>query len=74
MVTTALYEKKVTFKQLVSNWAAAYLGNLVGSLAMVSMVQATGILVNNALPAALAAAKMSLSWETAFMRGVLCNV
>eukprot|EP00798_Chlamydomonas_sp_ICE-L_P018339 gene18339-24803_t len=72
-VTAAHLEGKASLKDLGKNWAMSYLGNFVGSLAMVGAVLATGLLVGNPMPAAMATAKCSLTFTQAVVRGILCN-
>jgi formate/nitrite transporter FocA (FNT family) len=57
---------------------AAPQGNLLGSLALVGLVVASGVFASPAVPShatalAVAAAKTGLSFKAAFARGVLCN-
>jgi len=72
-VTCALYEKKVTFGQLLKNWFFSYAGNLVGSLLMVCAVGMTGLLTTNPLPVTVAEAKAGLPLVTCIVRAILCN-
>lgn len=72
-VTTALYEKKASARDLIKNWSMSYLGNFLGSLFMVAMVVSTGLLASSAVPANMAVAKTSIPWMQALTRGVLCN-
>lgn len=61
-VTTALYEKKASARDLIKNWSMSYLGNFLGSLFMVAMVVSTGLLASSAVPANMAVAKTSIPW------------
>ena len=55
-------------------WIAVYLANLVGAVAVALLVTGCGVLDGIAEAAiATAAGKASLSFGTAFLRGVLCN-
>ncbi|KXZ49556.1 hypothetical protein GPECTOR_20g410 [Gonium pectorale] len=72
-VAAAVMEKKASVKDLLKNWTFSYLGNLVGSLAMVGLVAATGLLATSAVPANMAVAKTSLTFGQALVRGLLCN-
>lgn len=77
-MTVAMAEGKATFGQLAKNWFWSYLGNLLGSLALVGLVVASGVFASPAVPShatalAVAAAKTGLSFKAAFARGVLCN-
>ncbi|GFR51552.1 hypothetical protein Agub_g13971 [Astrephomene gubernaculifera] len=75
LVTAAVLENKATVQGLLKNWSCSYLGNLVGSLAMVAVVSATGLLPVSptGVAASMAVAKSSLPFGQAFVRGVLCN-
>jgi formate/nitrite transporter FocA (FNT family) len=44
----------------VKNWTWSYLGNLVGSLLMVVLVAATGLLAASPVPANMAVAKTAI--------------
>ena len=55
-------------------WIAVYLANLVGAVAVALLVTGCGVLDGIAEAAiATAAGKASLSFGTAFLRGILCN-
>lgn len=69
----AIYEKKTDFGGLMHNWFWSYLGNFVGSLAMVAAVVATGVFAGNTIVPGIAVTKSTLPWATAFARSVLCN-
>jgi len=73
LVPTAVYEKKATWGGLAKNWFWSYIGNFIGSLLMVGLVVASGLLAGNQMPANMAVAKTSLPWAQAFFRGILCN-
>ena len=70
--------KKVTTAALLRNWALVYAGNLIGALAMVGMAHWSGFLhmggdAVGATAVKIAAAKVNLPPDVAFVRGVLCN-
>ena len=78
MVMTGYLEKKVTGKQLLSNWFWVYLFNFVGSLLVVFLFYYSGIWKANggaigARAVNVAAAKASLPWVEALFRGIFCN-
>ena len=56
MLPVAWYEGKVSQLQVLRNWALAYSGNLLGSLALVGLVVASGV-----FPEATAAGHMALA-------------
>jgi len=73
LVTAAVMEGKTTKKDLVKNWVASYAGNFAGSLLLAYLVFKSGTL--GALPGsvAIATAKCSMPFATAFVRGIMCN-
>eukprot|EP01026_Neomeris_dumetosa_P058134 TRINITY_DN53918_c0_g1_i4.p2 TRINITY_DN53918_c0_g1~~TRINITY_DN53918_c0_g1_i4.p2 ORF type:complete len:325 (-),score=55.30 TRINITY_DN53918_c0_g1_i4:427-1401(-) len=73
LVTAAVYEGKANLGQLVKSWVVSYGANFLGSLFVVYMVAATGLLATAGAPKAMAVAKTSLTFGQAFVRGVLCN-
>ncbi len=74
-----LLEKRIHIVELLRSWAVVYLGNLAGSLLVAAAFvysHAAG-LYNGQLAQTLvntAAAKTSLSFSDAFLRGILCNI
>mmetsp|Transcript_41883 Transcript_41883/g.75482 ORF Transcript_41883/g.75482 Transcript_41883/m.75482 type:complete len:313 (-) Transcript_41883:214-1152(-) len=73
LVTAAVMEGKTTKKNLIKNWVASYAGNFVGSLFLAYLAFKSGTLGNAPACAAIATAKCSLPFSTAFVRGILCN-
>ena len=70
--------KKVSTLAVGRNWALVYIGNLLGAFAMVTMAYWSGFLHlgGDAVAATaikIATAKVSLSADVAFVRGILCN-
>jgi formate/nitrite transporter len=79
LLAMAWAEGRVGTRALLRNWTVVGLGNLVGAggLALLVLLADTasvngGLLARKAVE--LAAAKAALSWDVAFVRGVLCNV
>lgn len=71
-------DRKVSSAALLRSWVFVFLGNLIGALGMVVMAYMAGLLTLGGDAVAvtaikIAAAKVNLSFEVAFMRGVLCN-
>lgn len=58
----AVYEGKATIGGLIKNWVFSYAGNLLGSLAFVAAVAASGILADATMPVKMATMKTSLTW------------
>lgn len=73
LLAAAFLEKKISLPSVLKNWALSYAGNLVGSLAMVFFVIASGTLGAGPQAVSAAVAKTSLSFHQAFFRGLLCN-
>jgi nitrite transporter NirC len=69
-------EKKVTWGDCTRVWAMAFIGNLIGSVALAAVFKATG-LINDGVQAFIlnsSTAKMSLTLPQLLTRGVLCNI
>ena len=73
LVTAACMEGKTSKADLIKNWVASYAGNFVGSLFLAYLAYKSGTLGSAPASAAIATAKCSLPFETAFVRGILCN-
>ncbi|WP_322795245.1 formate/nitrite transporter family protein [Tepidiforma sp.] len=76
VMTVGALRGAVPVSSLAGTWAVSLAGNLAGSLALAWLVAQSGAL--GAAPQAdfiqkIAAAKMTLSFEDAFFRGILCN-
>lgn len=65
----------ITGGRTMGSWAVVYCGNLIGSIVIAFVVVRCGVL-DSIAPAAIAtaAAKASLPFGAAFLRGVLCNL
>lgn len=76
LMTLALMNNKITAGQMVKNWCVVWLGNLVGSLALVLIVYYGGVLGGDAATKAIGIAegKATLDVMTMILRGILCNV
>ncbi|HMM21223.1 MAG TPA: formate/nitrite transporter family protein [Selenomonadales bacterium] len=71
-------EKKVSPALLLRNWWWVYLGNLLGSILLAGMMDASGLwsynhFLHGGYVLKLAVAKVNLSFSEAFFRGILCN-
>lgn len=76
LIILAVLEKKVRVLQMLKNWCLVYLGNLIGSLliAVLFVYSHTPDLYSAGLAQNLVntgAAKISLSFPDAFLRGIL---
>merc|ERR1719296_369969 len=66
-------EGKTTLPEIAKNWVASYAGNFVGSLFLAFLAFKSGTLGSAPASVAIATAKCSLPFSTAFVRGILCN-
>jgi formate/nitrite transporter len=78
LMVAGFLEKKVSLKQVFNNWGWVYLFNFIGSLAVVLLFYYSGLWKANGAAVGLkaintAGAKVSLSWQEAFFRGIFCN-
>jgi len=73
LVTMALLEGRANTGQLIKSWTSSYAGNFVGSLLMAFLVVAGNTLSGGGASIAVSAAKTSLTFTQAFVRGILCN-
>lgn len=76
LMTLALMDKKITTAQMLKNWALVYIGNLIGSLLLAFLLAKSGLLADAAgeRAMAIAAAKTSMPFMSALIRGILCNM
>ena len=78
LMLVALFDKKITFKELIRAWIIVYLGNLVGSILVALLVFKSGQLASDGALVAqrtilTANAKVNLSFSKAVVLGILCN-
>ncbi len=78
LIAMAWASRLVSTMSLLRSWALAYLGNVIGCLLTVWLVvwADIGRLADGAVGQTLveiAEAKLRLSWDVAFARGILCN-
>jgi formate/nitrite transporter len=73
LVAASVMEGKTTKSELTKSWVASYAGNFVGSLLLAFLAFKSGTLGHAPASAAIATAKCSLPFQTAFVRGILCN-
>ncbi len=71
-------QRKVSTRALGQNWVLVYMGNLVGALGMALMANWSGFMhlggdAVGATAIKIAAGKVNLPFDVAFIRGVLCN-
>ena len=78
LLTIPLLERKITWGGMLKSWVVIYLGNLLGGLLLAALVVLghTPDLFGRELAVSIlsaAAAKCSLGFGDAFVRGILCN-
>jgi len=78
LLTLGFASRKIPGPAVLRNWSISYLGNFLGALGMAFLAHRSGFMEmgGNAVAAtaiSIAEAKVALSFETAFVRGVLCN-
>jgi formate/nitrite transporter len=78
LIVMAWASRWVSTAALLRNWALVYLGNLAGALGTAALVHLSGTLslgdgAVGQTSMAIATAKVSLSPDQAFFRGILCN-
>ncbi len=78
LIVMGFISRVVTFKQLMRNWAIVYIGNFIGSLAVVYLFYYTNIwemgdFAYGAKAVAIAASKVNLTFAEGLTRGILCN-
>jgi nitrite transporter NirC len=76
VLTVGALTGRAGWLQLVNLWGWSYLGNLVGSLILALLIAHSGALGGDpqrGFVETVAAGKMNLSFEAAFVRGILAN-
>ena len=78
LMTFSLFEKKITFLELLKSWAVVYVGNFIGAIIIVGLIFATGASHNCAdavgfMTLNTATTKTNLTFIQAFTSGILCN-
>jgi len=79
LMVMGCYSGKFKVRRMLRGWLFVFLGNLVGSLAIVSLVHFSGHWLGNsgaigAKALAIANGKVNLSFVQAFTSGMLCNI
>ena len=79
LLVIAWASRRITTRELITNWIIVYLANFVGALGLVILVVLSHHwqMNNNAVginAVKIAAAKAALPFFDAFFRGVLCNI
>ncbi len=77
LIVMAWADRQISSCALLRNWALVFAANFAGSVAMAVAVAWSGIMAHPALTATIirvAEAKVAITADDAFIRGVLCNV
>ena len=78
LLVMAYVDKKITFAQLLRNWGVVFIGNFIGSLAIVALIYLSDHWGSEsarvgAKALLIANAKVGLPFMQALVRGILCN-
>ena len=76
LLTLALLDRKITAGQMLRNWVVVYIGNLTGAVLLAFLLAKSGLFSGAAgeRAMAVAAAKVSMTFGSALIRGILCNI
>ncbi len=79
LILVAVLDKKVKFTAMLANWVLIWVGNLVGALLLVLVINGAGGLTAGgnmvgAISLKIAAGKAGMSFGAAFCSGILCNI
>ncbi|MBQ6456203.1 MAG: formate/nitrite transporter family protein [Mogibacterium sp.] len=76
LLTLALMDRKITGGRMMKNWVVVYIGNLIGSVILAFLLAKSGLFADAAgeRAMAVAAAKTSIPFMPALIRGVFCNI
>jgi len=76
LIVMAWIDRHISTMSLLRNWLLVYAGNLAGALVMVLLAYYAGLMEGEMGKTAvnIANAKVSLDFNEAFLRGVLCNM
>ena len=79
LIVMAYVSRKITLGQLLRNWGIVFVGNLVGSLIIVSLIALSGQWTAGGAEVGVKAlmianAKVNLTFWQAISRGILCNI
>lgn len=77
LLTLALFNKKISLKNLLRNWTFLWLGNFIGSIAAAALAITAGLYKSEAIHSVaihMAEHKAILSFSQAIASGFFCNV
>ena len=72
----ALADRKISLKQLLTNWIVVYLGNFAGALFLSALLAGSGLYGGSLgeRAVAVASSKAAMGFGEGLIRGVLCNI
>lgn len=78
MIIAGVLEKRVSIKAMLKNWFFVYVGNFIGSIFIVYMMNQSGLFSSGdsmlgAVTIKIAAYKVGLTFTQAFFLGIMCN-
>lgn len=76
LMTLAVMDKQITWGKMFRNWIFVYIGNAIGSYLLAYLLSASGLLTGAVATkiAAVATAKVNLTFMQAISRAILCNM
>lgn len=79
LMIISVYEKKIKIRELLKNWIVVYIGNLIGSLFVAAMFALGDVYSRFEHTYAeriisTAASKCQMSFDSAFFKGLVCNI
>lgn len=76
LMTMGVMDKRISLIKMLRTWTLVYIGNLIGSVMLAFVLFKSGMItepVRN-LAFSISADKLSISFSSAIMRGILCNI
>jgi formate/nitrite transporter len=78
MMIAGVLDKKVSIKSMLKNWLFVYIGNFIGSIFIVYMMNQSGLFSSGdnmlgAVTIKIAVYKVGLTFSQAFFLGIMCN-
>ena len=78
LIIIPVLDRKVTVRQMLLNWLLVYIGNLIGCLLIVWMMNHSGLFAASnglfgGMTIKIAAGKIDMPFHRAFILGVMCN-
>ncbi len=76
LMTMGLMDRKISLAGMLKNWFFVYLGNFIGSVILAYIIHKSQLVSKDVLTTTLnvGVTKTSLSFQAAFLRGILCNI